>query len=376
MKIIEDSKRYAFVEKYRKQIVSSYNKLPQKRELSREQEREIQAYWKKYYGYEIPLDWHRYFYARTGVYSPKYIPTGVYRGEIIYRLNQVKFGISYSDKNMLDILVPNIRQSHIYLKNRNGHFYYENEPVSKQEAAEKCANLGVVLIKPSLASHGKGVQILNIENGVVAKTGQSVLDLLTEYQQDFLIQDLVRQHEGMSALNPDSVNTLRIVTYRKDMDVHIMYAIARIGRKGKVIDNESAGGISVKVHDDGTLDKYAYGAPEEGLIERTDSGVKLEGYQLPSYDKVKDFVKRVHLYMPFQSIIGWDVCIDESGEPLLLEWNTNPELSQTAVGPAFGDYTEEILQEAMKHRNTLVYDGVSLRTVIKYVIFHVIGQQK
>lgn len=72
--------------------------------------------------------------------------------------------------------------------------------------------------------------------------------------------------------------------------------------------------------------------------------------------------------MPFQSIIGWDVCIDDSGEPLLLEWNTNPELSQTAVGPAFGDYTEEILQEAMKHPNTRVYDDVSWRTIVKYIV--------
>lgn len=78
--------------------------------------------------------------------------------------------------------------------------------------------------------------------------------------------------------------------------------------------------------------------------------------------------------MPFQSIIGWDVCIDDSGEPLLLEWNTNPELSQTAVGPAFGQYTEEILQEAMKHRNTRVYDGVSLRTVIKYIVSKILGR--
>ncbi len=375
MNIIENAKRYAFVEKYRKQIVNSYNKLPQKRELSREQEREIQAYWKKYYGREIPLDWHRYFYARTGVYSPKFIPTGVYRGEIVYRLNQVKFGIAYSDKNMLDILVPNIRQSHIYLKNRNGHFYYENEPVSEDEAAKKCANLGVVLIKPTLSSHGKGVQKLEIVNGKVLETGQNIAELLTEYKKDFLIQVFVKQHEGMSALNPDSVNTLRVVTYRKDMDVHIMYAIARIGRKGKVIDNESAGGISVKVNDDGSLDMFAYGVPEEGLIERTDSGIKLDGYMLPSYEKVKDFVRKAHLYMPFQSIIGWDVCIDEAGEPLLLEWNTNPELSQTAVGPAFGDYTEEILQEAMKHPNTRVYDGVSWRTVVKYILNKILLRQ-
>lgn len=80
--------------------------------------------------------------------------------------------------------------------------------------------------------------------------------------------------------------------------------------------------------------------------------------------------------MPFQSIIGRDVCGDDYRELLLSEWDTNPELSQTAVGLAFGQYTEEILLEAMKHPNTRVYDAVSVRDVTICVLHHIIGRQE
>ena len=66
--------RDIYIEKYRKKINDSYQKLPNKVQLTKAQEAEIQNYWKDLLGYKIPTDWHRYFYARTGVFSKKYIP--------------------------------------------------------------------------------------------------------------------------------------------------------------------------------------------------------------------------------------------------------------------------------------------------------------
>ena len=177
----------------------------------------------------------------------------------------------------------------------------------------------------------------------------------------------------MNALNPDSINTIRIVTYRKGMDVFVLYAAIRIGRKGQAIDNESAGGISTKINTDGTLCKWAYGAPGQDKIELTDSGIKLEGYQVPSFEKAVDVVKEQHLNLPFQDLVGWDICIDADGEPVMLEWNTTPELSQSAVGPAFGDYTEMVIKDAMGRPNSRVGDPtyrmlgpINIKTIIRY----------
>ena len=341
-----------FVEKYIKQVNESYKKLPHKVELTKAQEQEIQDFYVPLVGYKVPTDWHRYFYARTGLFSVKYIPTSLYRLELTGRLNQLPWCVPFSDKNLNDILLPDMKQPHIYLKNRNGYFFFENKPVGLEDAVRLGANMGDVIVKPTLSSHGNGVKKLHIENGIVDKDGTQLKDLLLKYGKNYLIQDIVRQHPDMNALNPDSINTIRIVTYRKGMNVRILYGAIRIGRKGQAIDNESAGGISAKINMDGSLAKYAYGAPGQDKIEVTDSGVRLEGYKVPSYEKSIELVKEQHLNLPFQDLVGWDICIDDAGEPELLEWNTTPELSQSAVGPAFGEYTEEIVKDAMSRFNS------------------------
>ena len=156
----------------------------------------------------------------------------------------------------------------------------------------------------------------------------------------------------MAALNPSSVNTIRILTYRKDMNVMIIYSVIRIGRKNQTIDNESAGGISTRINPDGKLAKYAFGAPGEDYVEYTDTGVKLENYKIPNYEDAIALVKQLHLFLPFFNIVGWDIAITPDGSPIMIEFNVNPDLSQSANGPAFGNYTETIIKEAIQNRNT------------------------
>lgn len=356
MRVTKKIQKDLFIEKYIRQINNSYQKLPHKVELTKEQEQEIQDFYVPLLGYKVPTDWHRYFYARTGTYSVKYIPTSLYRLELTGRLNKLPWCVPFSDKNLNDIVLPDMKQPHTYLKNRNGYFYVENKAVSLDDAVLKCGDIGQCIIKPTLSSHGNGVKKINIRHGVVDEKGTKLKDLLEKYGKNFLIQDLVKQHPVMNALNPDSINTFRIVTYRQGMNVTILYAVIRIGRKGQSIDNESSGGISTKINMDGTLCKYAYGAPGQDKIELTDSGIKLEGYQVPSFDKAIAIVKEQHLNLPFQDLVGWDICIDDQGEPVMLEWNTTPELSQSAVGPAFGDYTEMVIKDAMSRSNSRMGD--------------------
>lgn len=340
------------VKSYIAGIRSSYKKLAHKTELTKEQEYEIQEYFTKLLGHPVPLDWHRYFTARTGVFSKRYVPTSEYKTNIIGRLNVYPLKRAYTDKNITDIILQNIRQPKIYLKNINGFFYYNGKPVTKAEAINLCQGLGEVIIKPSLTGRGVGVRKINIINGKSQNDGKDLSVIIDEYKQDYLIEELVRQHHQMSALNPSSINTIRVLTYRSNMEVKIVYSVIRIGRKGQDIDNESAGGISTSISKEGKLGKYAYGAPGADMIEYTDSGVKLENYQIPSYEKVVDLVKQAHYQLPYFKLMGWDIAITEDGEPIMIEFNMTPDLSQSAYGPAFGEYTEIILNDAMNHKNT------------------------
>ena len=58
---------------YLEGIRLSFNKLVNKKELTKEQKKEIQDFYSNLLGYHIPLDYHKYFTSRTGIYSKEYL---------------------------------------------------------------------------------------------------------------------------------------------------------------------------------------------------------------------------------------------------------------------------------------------------------------
>jgi hypothetical protein len=336
-------------------IKSGYKKLSEKKKLTKEQKEEIQQYYKSIIGKKVTLYSHEYFYSRTGIYSKEYVPKSLYHVDLQPKANMVPYRDAYADKNMVDVLLPNVKHPHTILKRMNGYFYFENKPVSKQEAINLCQNISHAIIKPVLNHSGRGVRAVEIKDGITNLKDWKVEQLFDKYGQNFQIQERLKQHERMNELNPTSVNTIRILTYRSDMEVLLIYSVVRIGRKGKVIDNQSAGGISAIIGEDGKLGKYAFGGYSDDKVEKTDIGTVLEGFEIPSYFKAIETVKQLHYQLPFFNLIGWDVAIDEEGDPVIIEWNADPGLSQSAYGPGFGKYTERILRELWPRKNTRYY---------------------
>lgn len=347
-------KKWVSLQSLANELRGKYRKLLIKRPLTRAQKREIQNFYKKTIGHKVPLIWHKFLYSRTTVYSPAYIPVGVYRTEMIGRLNNFAMMEAYADKNVSEQLFPDVLQPKTYIKNIHGHFYADNKAVSRDEAIALCQNIEDAIIKPSLSTRGAGVRRVSIHDGQTNLDGKSVAQLFDMYGQDFILQARIEQHPEMSALNPSSVNTIRLLTYRNDMDVKLIYGVIRIGRKGTVIDNESAGGISARIETDGTLAKYAFGSAGTDLVEQTDCGITLLGYPIPSYQAVVETAKRLHLNLPHFNIAAWDFAVGKDGEPVFVEWNANPDLSQSAFGPAFGneEETAQMLREIYTHKNT------------------------
>lgn len=355
MRILQLYKKRRTEQRLIRGVRDNCSKISSNRELTCSQKKEIKQYYQDLLGIDIPLDWHRYFYKRTGVYSVKYIPTSLYYTEIIGRINQMQFERAYSDKNITELLLSGVKHPTTILKNMNGYYYADGTALSLEEAIETCWNIDDVIIKPTLKSHGDGVKKFECHDGITNVDGKHIKQLLGLYNKNFIIQKIVKQNEQMSRLNPSSVNTLRIVTYRSGMEVLMLYAVVRIGRQGWEIDNESAGGISTKINADGTLSKYAYGAPGNDHVERTDTGIVLDGFKVPYFNTVVQSVKNLHLQLPHFNLIGWDMTVDNEGTPILIEWNVWPELSQSANGPAFGDYTERIFKEIWNRPNTRPY---------------------
>lgn len=314
-----------------------------KQKLTSKQEEQVQDFYLAHAGRKINTMYHAYFLSRNGYFSPKYIPEGIYLARISYRLNDMRMRNAYADKNQFERLFPQIRHPESILKCINGYFYSKEQPITREQAAKLCGNISEAIIKPTLESEGGNrVCLFSSGNGIL-EDGRSIADLFDSYGKNFIIQKRIKQHPVLSALNPSSINTIRILTYRRQNEIEILYTVIRIGRKDKVVDNESAGGMSARIERDGTLAKYAFGTPEEGAREKTDAGVVIEGYSIPSFEKIKETVKQLHFQLPFFNLVGWDMAMDEEGEPVFIECNFHAGLSQSAHGPAFGEFTEEIL---------------------------------
>lgn len=340
---------------FEKKIKKSMQLCPMK-PLTKSQEADIKAYFKKHLGRDVPTYWHQYLYSRNGLYSVKYIPASVYTSSIVFRLNNYHFSLAYVDKGFYDTLFPDVNRPKTFVKNVNGFYYDDKNSISKEEAISRCMNLKDAVIKPSvLGTWGEGVKLFHTDNGFIPELNMSVADLFAHYNRSFIVQSKLEQHPDLARLNPTSVNTIRVMSYRKDNEVIILYAVIRIGRMGKVVDNETAGGIKADIDlETGRIKGPAFGSPTEPNMPQTDSGAVLDKYLIPSFPQVLDFVKDLHLRLPYFKLIGWDISVDTNGMPILIEWNRKAELSQVAHGPAFGDYTEEILATALREKNTFV----------------------
>lgn len=352
-RIVRKIRKQLYMREKKLEITKKFRFLKVHRRLTKEQKKEIQDFYVDAIGKKVPLYMHEYFYSRNGIFSKYYIPSTLYLADLLPKANQIQLLGAFGDKNMLDLLFPGENVVHSILKNINGYYYYEGKPVSEEDAISLSQNMENVIVKPSRESKGNGVQLFSVKDGCTNINGKTISQLFKEYKKDFLIQDWVKQHKDMAALNPTSVNTLRILSYRSGMEVLIIYSVVRIGRLNQVIDNQSAGGLSTTISPEGKLGKFSFGKVGSDNIEKTDTGIQLEGYQIPSYDKAIEFVKRLHFRLPFFNIIGWDVAVEENGEPILIEFNPKPGLSQSAFASGMGEYTERIIRELWPRPNTM-----------------------
>ena len=342
------------IEKFHERKIKKSMQLCPLKPLTKGQESDIKAYFKKHLGREIPTYWHQYLYSRNGLYSEKYIPASVYSSSIVFCFNNYQFCLAYADKGFYDTLFPEVNRPQTFVKNLNGLFYDEKKHISLEEAIDRCSDINEAVIKPTVfGTWGEGVKLFHSEKGFIPELNITVNELFKRYHDSFIVQSKLEQHQDLARLNPTSVNTIRVMSYLKDNEVIILYAVIRIGRMGQVVDNETAGGIKADINlQTGRIKGPAFGSPTEKDMPQTDSGAVLDGYLIPSFPKVLDFVKSLHVRLPYFRIVGWDISVDKDGEPVMIEWNRQAELSQVAHGPAFGDYTEEILAKARTERNT------------------------
>lgn len=165
-------------------------------------------------------------------------------------------------------------------------------------------------------------------------------------ERSYIIQPYVKQYKPLHDLYPGSVNTLRVTTFiKKDGSVVVKFVVLRFGTDGSKVDNVSAGGQYIYFDADGKPSNRAYDELGFDMGDRhKNTGYLFADLKIPVYQEVLMACINAHKKYPYVRLVGWDVCIDDTGKPVLLEWNSgNPAIMmfEYVCGPFFPE--EEII---------------------------------
>jgi len=155
-----------------------------------------------------------------------------------------------------------------------------------------------------------------------------------------LIEERLQQGPFWAALFPDSANTMRLLTlwHPGEPAPFVARAVQRIGTADTVpTDNWSGGGISVPIDPAtgrlgvGRMNPLKGNRPEQRFESHPDTGAQLTGAVIPGWERIAATVLRAAGSLPFNRTGGWDVLVDSSDTPIILEANGNSDVNLLQV---------------------------------------------
>ena len=188
---------------------------------------------------------------------------------------------------------------------------------------EFCSRHSSFVKKHNYDSLGRGVARVDL------KPEEDPDDLYAEVTADggrVLLEELIEPAPEIRRLNPDSVNTVRIITFLDGEEPLIQDAFMKIGRKGSFIDNGGAGGIFV--HVDPVTGVFDSNGIDEQCTEyecHPDHGYCFKGIQLPDWNEAVNTAKAAALMVPEARYVGWDLTCNESGKWIIVEGNAKTQ---------------------------------------------------
>lgn len=292
--------------------------------------------------------WHRYYQYFTGNYDIDYYPEILFSTELEPLINERQVALAYSDKSMLPTMFGDV----VYLpktilrKSYGRYFDGDGSPLLKSEAFRKVKDYlkggNKVIIKPSVDTcSGQGVNVI------------SSADELKEenyYKDNYIVQELVENQSDIKALNPSSLNTMRVMTYICENKIFCAPILLRMGCGTSHLDNAHAGGIFVAVNNDGTLGREAYSEYGEKHTKHPYTQIQFEGYQINGVDKVINCAIACHRKFPMLGMISWDLTINANGDVTLIEANMFGQsiwLAQIAHGRGVFEQNTEKMRRLM-----------------------------
>lgn len=342
---IETNYRAFQTRKDAKHIIKSMG--PVSAELHKKYKTEIVPFWQKY-NMKPSEYWFRLFSTDGLNTDPRYIPEDLWYGTILPYYSNMFFRRSYEDKCMHHILFPKLKRPRTIVKKIACQYYTDNlDLLTDLEAFNLCKKEDSFILKPSVDS-GTGRLIQFYDSSL--NSDRDLKKILVSMGDNFIVQEIVEQHPILASLHKASLNTVRVLSFFFEGEVHILSAIIRMGAGNQRVDNVSSGGMQCGINMDGTCHKLACTKKRDWVTSHPDGAV-FANIRIPSFQQIIKIVKEEHAKLPHFRLIGWDFSVDINGDPIFIEYNVCPGANQMTCGPTFGELTEKVLNDVFVNRS-------------------------
>ena len=164
------------------------------------------------------------------------------------------------------------------------------------------------ICKPLSGHSGQGIKIYDL------REGDSIDSIIHLTKGGFVVEELIEQASPMSDLHPESINTLRVFTFRTNQEVEILGAAIRMGTGSAFVDNAGAGGIYVGIDvNEGIVNTIARDNIGNKYLKHPDTGVIFPGFKVPDWKEAKETLKEMALVIPNATMISWDLAYSVNG---------------------------------------------------------------
>ncbi|MBM3434809.1 MAG: hypothetical protein FJY07_01170 [Bacteroidetes bacterium] len=298
--------------------------------------------------YKIYLD---FYYSVLEKSDKNFLPNPIYYNHIEPMLNNIKLLHAFKDKNFYDMFLKDVNTPLTILRKINEGFYdsdYKSIELSSSLLSSLTKNKKDLMLKPSIDSGGGlSIQLFKLDQGQFFSEGKKItVEMLTSFP-DFVLQEVITQHQFYQKFNPGSNNTIRVFTYRSviDEEVHILHRLLRIGKKGAFTDHDNLGGIVIGINEQHQLNPY--GLDINGTKFFNFNAVDLsQKNEAPFLCQVEEIASSIARKVFYGRILAFDFSIDLNGEVILLEingWRNGISQYQMNNGALFGQFTDEIM---------------------------------
>lgn len=248
-----------------------------------------------------PDDFYRYeLYKKSNFERNKFI-TYKRSQKIIKKFNSIESSMVFSDKSLFNSFFSEYINRD-WLDLRKANINEVNCFLLKHDK---------VILKPLNGGQGDGIF-------VVTKEDYNTINFNS--YKDYLMEEVLVQNELMAILNPTSVNTIRVLTFKG----HIIECALRIGGSEAVVDNLHSNGVCAHLDkNSGIIDGLCINNDMEQFLFHPISNIVLVGFQVPNWKKIIRTVQEAASKISDVSYIGWDVAVLQDGVAII-EGNHDP----------------------------------------------------